>query len=733
MTDGARAAFTGALFIALICNAHGGRPVTLTDLEALGNSDLTMDLSPDGRTLAYALGSDRLRIVNTEPGAVPQEVGPGFLPLWSRGGDKLAFYSLRSGDIQLWSFDSRTLSTVKVTQVAGGIDPDPTSRIQGWVHEAFRYSWSPDGTKLVFASRVPTANSPLEGAEQNVRSAPEGDSRARPLVLTRTSPADWTLSGIFSHSPESIGLAESRDGHSVTMKVNSHASNILLNQIFIVDVASGTVRKLSPSDGSYFNPSWSPDGRTVLCVSSGRKGPVYGAEEIGLYTFDVTSGVGHKLSRGSGVSSRPVWSWDQRQIAYLGSETFFSQNSVYVGSRVSAQVGDTGAFGNVTAGLDRDVERFAWEPDGRTILATYRDGVSTPLVRVAVDSGRREPIAEARHELLPLSVGEIAVSRSGGVAWVQSDPEHPGTIRYSRGPGARQRILVDLYPQMRKWNLGRVEIVRWKNQRGDDMEGTILKPPGFRPGRAYPLIVDAYPLSSGTNWHNPMFGNQAWASMGYLVFRPSPRAPNAWMNPWKSTASSLAGKGLQGWDVTVDDVLSGVNSLIDQGFADPDRMCLYGFSNGGGVVNYLVTRTDRFKCAISVAGALSDWVRPSLLNTDSSAWLAAWAGVSLWDDPTSYINLSAVFGLRKVATPMLLADGDEDGDFLLNTIEMYNGLRHLGIEVTMLRYPNQAHGFTGPALEDFWRREMTFFGRYLEPTPKESETSALTEPPRRPR
>ena len=85
------------------------------------------------------------------------------------------------------------------------------------------------------------------------------------------------------------------------------------------------------------------------------------------------------------------------------------------------------------------------------------------------------------------------------------------------------------------------------------------------------------------------------------------------------------------------------------------------------------------------------------------------------EDPKAYAELSAVFQLNKAKTPMLLADGDDDGDFLLDTIEMYNGLRSEGVDVTLLRYPDQGHGFTGPAMTDFWRREMAFFDRYLKP------------------
>src|SRR5262249_13095767 len=88
---------------------------------------------------------------------------------------------------------------------------------------------------------------------------------------------------------------------------------------------------------------------------------------------------------------------------------------------------------------------------------------------------------------------------------------------------------------------------------------------------------------------------------------------------------------------------------------------------------------------------------------------------SVWDDPHLYVDLSAVFKLRHVRTPVLLANGDKDACCLLNAIEMYNGLRQLGVDVTLLRYPDQAHGLTGRPLEDFWSRERAFFQFHLRP------------------
>jgi dipeptidyl aminopeptidase/acylaminoacyl peptidase len=164
----------------------------------------------------------------------------------------------------------------------------------------------------------------------------------------------------------------------------------------------------------------------------------------------------------------------------------------------------------------------------------------------------------------------------------------------------------------------------------------------------------------------------------------------------------------------MDQLLSGVDTVVAMGVADPNKICLYGHSNGGGVVNYAVTRTNRFKCAVSIAGALTDWTRIALLGYYPAMLAMFEGGDAVWDDPAGYVQLSAVYHLKAVMTPMLLADGDCDDDFLLDTIEMYNGLRYYGKDVTLLRYPDQGHVLQGPAMQDFWKRELAFFDKHLK-------------------
>jgi acylaminoacyl-peptidase len=691
--------------VAFGANASRRHPVTLQDLQSLAFPDVTLQLSPDGQSLAYALGGDSLWLVRARAGAIPRRIGAGFLPRWSPTGDRIAFYSARSGDVQLWIYDIKSRAAAQMTHVDGGIDPDPATRVVGYVHDAFRYDWSPDARNIVFASRVQAATRPSAiGVAE-----PPARSNGAPLVLDRNTPPDWTLSGIFAHARLSAGALESKDGHSITPKRNDTAGAVLSNQLFIIDVRSGETVRLTRDDRNYFNPQFSRDGKHVVCASSPRSGPIFGAGESDLELIELENGRSHLVAEGKGVRSRPSLSPDGRQLAYFESSLFVSRPAI----RVQALNGSDTTSRDITSNLDRQVEDFTWGSDSRSIWVSYQDGLSDVLTRISLSLESVRPAAGAIGEI-PVNIGSIS-SSAGAVAWQQEDPARLTTIQYLARGATRPVTLVDTQPQTLSWQLGTVQVIHWKNQHGDERDSALLVPPDYAPGRLYPLIVDAYPLAGGASWTSPMGGNQAWASAGYLVFRPSPRAPHVWMNPWKSEASSSAAKGPHGWQLAIDDVMSGVDEVVRRGHANPNRMCLYGFSNGGGVVNYLVTTTDRFRCVVSVAGALSDWVRPALLNTGYDEIMKEWVGAGVREDPRAYEELSAVFQLNRVKTPMLLADGDDDGDFLLDTIEMYNGVRSAGVDVTLLRYPDQGHGFSGSAMTDFWRREMAFFDRYLKP------------------
>jgi dipeptidyl aminopeptidase/acylaminoacyl peptidase len=675
--------------------------INLEDLEKLRISTrphVTVDLSPDGGTLATII-NDRVAVIGVQDRKVIAEVGPGWLPRWAPDGNRLVFYSSRSGSVQLWLWDIRNRKIQQLTEFSGGIDPNPTTRVFGYVRDAFRVSWAPDSTRIAFASRVRDAAEYSRGSvAEALRESP---SPARPQVLTTSTSVDWALAGVFTEASSVAGVVESRDGHTISFRPTGDS----FGHIFVVDVRSRETKRLTVGEATtYFHPAWSPSGASIAYVAIDGRGVKLDTRETQIRVIDIGTETEQQITQGPGVKTFPLWSPKGDRLAYVRSEQTITRREIRVASLNSSSTRTQ------TVTLDRGLNEYQWATDS-ALLVTFRDGTSTPLGRIGIETGEVEEISERRGSAL--GVRGFSSSRNGAIAWGQIDPKRLWSVQYLR-PGGRSAETI-LVSDALAGNpaFGNVSLEKWRNRSGEEKEGTLLLPPNASPAKKYPLIVDAYPLLSGDDWTSPLLGNYAWASAGYAVFRPSPRAPHTWMNDWKSEASSLIGKGPAGWDVAFDDIMSGVDALIERGIVDADRMCLHGFSNGGNVVIHMVSRTRRFRCAVAVAPASTNAVRQVLLRPNSAAFVGD--PRSFERDISSYIAVSPVFHLAKVETPILLAVGDKDGDFLLNAVEIYVALRRLGREVTLVRYPNQGHHFTGEAMKDFWGREVSFFRQHIGP------------------
>jgi dipeptidyl aminopeptidase/acylaminoacyl peptidase len=676
------------LLIALsspIIAAQTTHRVTLNDLQSV-KEVRAVELSQTGREIAYSVDGE-LKMSAIEGGSYPRSLGSGKLPVWSPDGKKLAYYSDKSGTTQLWVYDLVSQRSAETTHVSSGIAPDPSGGSL-WADDNWRYSWSPDGFRIVFASQVAAASpgdTPQKRRQQDA---------GQPLVLNNATPAAWTLSGVFVSAFGQPSVAPGTRNPKIEPPVTS--------QLFVVDISSGETTQLTHDNRGYFTPDWSPDGRRITCATpSGHAISGFAVDVTSILVLNVESGEVEVVTNTIGNKSMPTWSPDGRKIAFFSGEH---------GGLKSIAVLDLaeGTTQDLSRQLSMSVGEYRWAADGASIFGIALDGVDWRLVRIGVADGSVHSLddtAAARRM-------QLSVASDGSAAWSESDGSHHGVIRLLPRGAIHSSIFLDANPQIRTWELGEQEVVRWKGERGEEMEGILIKPAGYQRGERYPLIVDTYPGVTNRFAYFPMVGNQAWASQGYAIFYPDARAPHVWANQFRTPAFDQMAKGPDGWEVTTEQVLSGVDELIRRGVVDPERMCLYGFSNGGGIVNALVSRTNRFRCAVSVAAVLPDWLAPFFLHTDSYLPNLAVSGDPMLT-PGNYIQLSSVFRARKVETPMLLADGDLDQDFLIGSIEWFNALRWSKKEVTFLRYPGQGHGFDGEAMQDFWRRENEFFANSL--------------------
>lgn len=721
-------ALVGALWLLSVLSVRAQSPstagdaqhaVTLADLIGLGHilTPSGLALSSDGTQLAYVVFKeneegtfDTLQVISTARADLPRSLGTGIMPRWAPRGHTLAFYSARGGTLQLWLYDGTTRVLRELTHVPGGIRP--SAPFSGYVDEPLRYAWSPDGTRIAFTAEVPLA-SPLPSSMSS-RGSSGGSTIATsetaprapvPMVLDRHTPLEWATSGIFRAT---FGN-RFRNGQFVQEDTSLQTAPArAANQLFIADVASGRVRRLTSDTAGYFYPDWSPDGRTIAVTSpEGRPAALHLPDTTNIYLVDVATGHAVAVTAGAGMKRLPAWSSDGERIAYCQTTQLFGMKAIMVAGRTG------GPPVSLTAQLDRQVDDFAWAPDGKAVLATIRDGPFHPIVRLDIVPPHIEHVTPA---------GEIArffaVARSGAIVWAHNDTRHQGVLTIARQPGATPQAIVDLNPQTAMWQLGEQRVAHWRTHMGDTVDGILILPTEYRAGVRYPLIVDGYSGYKNELQSSTIAANQTLAGRGYAVFLPDHRAPHTYQNYMlKGQAYTDKGKGPAGIDVLVDDILSGVDTLIAQGIADSSRMCLFGYSNGGGTVNYMITYTARFRCAVSASAAVTDRATDFFVSGDPAYTMFWDEGYAPWERPDVYAAVSPVYHLDQVRTPLLLSIGDHDAAMLLGTLEMYRGLRWLGRDVTLLRYPGQSHELEGAALGDFWTRVYAFFDQYLKAIP----------------
>jgi len=254
-------------FLATLSLSATARPAlaakapTWTDLSSL-QSITYLQVSPDGQHLAYVMAG-QVWVGAMRAGSAPKAIAKGSLPTWSRDSSRIAFYSSQSGSQQLWVADARSAKPAQVTNIAGGISPDPRTRQSGSVTDILRVSWSPDGDKLVFGSRVESPAAKASSAEPTWQTA--DPATGRPLILTNNTPAAWTLNGVFTSAFGKPPEPAKPDASALP--------KVLVNQLFIADVATKSVRQLTTDDSVYFQPEWSADGRTIVCASSEGRDP----------------------------------------------------------------------------------------------------------------------------------------------------------------------------------------------------------------------------------------------------------------------------------------------------------------------------------------------------------------------------------------------------------------------------------------------------------------------------
>jgi dipeptidyl aminopeptidase/acylaminoacyl peptidase len=467
---------------------------------------------------------------------------------------------------------------------------------------------------------------------------------------------------------------------AVTIEITQRSRGGPPVRVCAVDVAEGQVHVIGEAERPPGSLTWSPDGRYLYAVRRG-PGAACGELHFSLLRYSSTGGDTEEVARFDGAAFQPILSPDGAWFAI--SATRGTTNAPAPCLLVIS------ADGSVMRELSRDslttYSDIQWSADGSHIVAIADAGVRRSLLRIDITSGEAT--------ILPIGncwIETLAYSKSvDALAFVGSSPDHPGDVWFVRSPdGAAQRI-TQLNPHLSSYQLARGERFAWQAADGTQLEGVVLYPPDYDVSRPMPLILDYHggPASHVTMGWNGQ--RQVFASAGYIVFAPNFRGSTGYGETF-----SIALRGDIG-GVPYTDSLAGVDRLIADGIADPERLFAFGHSWGGYMTNWTATQTNRFKGIVS-SGSICDLL--SVYHTRYSADVWEWR---LLGTPSQsqeqYLKWSPILHVDNVSVPVLLLNGAEDRTTPpTQGLEMFTALRQRGIRSEHVVYPREGHAITEP-------------------------------------
>lgn len=412
-----------------------------------------------------------------------------------------------------------------------------------------------------------------------------------------------------------------------------------------------------------------------------------------LYLLDAATGAIERLTTNAEIGESPIsFSPDAKSLAFSGPDDLqtygMSNNRVYV--RAIADRGKP--FKKLGESFDGDVSVGFWSKDSSTIY--FNEGIKATNQIVSLDV-RYNTVRPLTEEKAAVSIdhdedtGVVLINYSDGTTaptLFTVDSVADASTRKS------WRQLTDPNPQVRTFALGEQEEISWKSKDGTTVGGVLVKPVGYRAGQRYPLIVAIHggPASADILSFNGGYGSQVYAGAGYVVLRPNYRGST---NYGQKLKTDIVGNYMA---PGYDDIMAGVDHLIAQGIADPNRMGALGWSAGGHWSNWILTHTDRFK-AISTGAGTSNWIS-MYAQSDVQRNRQFYLGDKLpYDDFDAYWNQSPLKYIKNAKTPTMIhvVEGDPRVPSP-QSVELHMALKQLGVPTELFMYPGNTHGISDP-------------------------------------
>ncbi len=558
-------------------------------------------------------------------------------------------------------------------------------------------AWSPDGRSLAFLSSRSDGPS---GDQIYLETVPDGAVERLTAIEGGVERFRWSPDGSMiaftARDPVSEADRTSRAERGNAIVIGRDQS---FARLWILSIAARKSEALTRQDVDVKDFAWSPAGAEIALTVAAGPGPVESTHQSLVVVSRASGAIVRTLTRNvADVPNVLRWSPDGTRITFM-------ENS----PRLAFWVAVVPAQGGPTRGILKDFSgtllQVDWLPDTR-LLAQVITGTEQSLVSIDPTTDQMRPVAK-----LMQSQANYGFSTNGIVtAYLGQTPDSPDDVWVVRGSDPPRR-LTDLNPEVRSWRLGRVERIEWKNTKdGLHLDGILLTPPGYQPGRRYPTIVENHPgdLPWWTGWHGSWWDwGQLLASHGYVVFLPNYRGVTGRGWRLRETLGAWGGMAFQ-------DLMDGVDRLVAKGIADPTRLGIGGWSNGGFMTEWAITHTTRFRAAVAEA-AHSDLTALYGTSPGTRPYLRANLGTSPYRQRATYDAHSPITFVAQCRTPTLLVHGQLDSGVPVGqSYEFHAALQDLGVETELIVYPRAGHVIQERSQQvDLQLRVLEWFDHHL--------------------
>lgn len=643
---------TFSLFFFMASNAQNStailEPMDVFELEFVSHPQI----SPDGQQVIYArnfkdIMTDRnlsnLWMVKTD-GTQHHPLTTGnqkdSSPLWLADGKGMLYVSNRDGKAQLYRRWLDSGAEAKLTN----LQSSPNN-----------LTLSPDGNWIAFTMAMPAKDSSLI----QLPSPPKG--------------ATWAA------APKYIS----------TVKYRADGAGFLKNafqQIFILSLDGGTPRQLTDEPLHHGDLEWSKDGQSILFSTNRHEDAQLVPNNSEIYELSLSDGQIKTLTTRFGPDSHPKISPDGRMIAYTGLDDKFlgyQTAKLYIMNR------DGSNPRLVTKSLDRGVGNIHWAADGKGLYFQYDEEGNTKIAHTTLE-GKVTVLAQDVGGMSlgrPYSGGTFSVAKNGTYAFTHSRPDHPADLAVgSKGNQAKRltHLNDDLFTYKK---LGEVEEIWYESSHDKQkIQGWICKPPNFDPNKKYPLILEIHggPFANyGDRFSSEV---QLYAAAGYVVLYTNPRGSSS----YGADFGNLIHHNYPGQDY--DDLISGVDAVIEKGYVDENQLFVTGGSGGGVLTAWIIGKTNRFQAAV-VAKPVINWYS-FVLHADNPAFFYKyWFPGKPWEHTEHYMQRSPISLVGNVQTPTMLLTGEQDYRTPMSETEQYYAALQLnGVESAMVRIQEAGHG-----------------------------------------